>query len=79
MHKPNPEPYLKAMSKLGVTGSDTLVIEDSPNGILAAKSADCTIVAITTTFEADELRLAGADMVVASFAELERELKFFPV
>jgi HAD superfamily hydrolase (TIGR01509 family) len=75
MHKPDPEPYLKAMSKLGVTGSDTLVIEDSPNGIRAAKSADCTVVAITTTFEPNELRLAGADMIVASFAELIQELK----
>jgi beta-phosphoglucomutase len=75
MHKPNPEPYLKAMSKLGVAGSDTLVIEDSPNGIQAAKSADCTVAAITTGFEPNELRLAGADMIVASFAELIQELK----
>lgn len=73
-HKPDPEPYLKAMAMLGVTASDTLVIEDSPNGIRAAKSANCTVAAITTTFESNELRLAGADMIVASFAELEREL-----
>jgi beta-phosphoglucomutase len=73
-HKPDPEPYLKAMTLLGVAGSDTLVIEDSPNGIKSAKSANCTVAAITTAFEPDELRLAGADMVVASFAELEREL-----
>jgi beta-phosphoglucomutase len=74
-HKPDPEPYLKAMAMLGVTGSGTLVIEDSPNGIQSAKSANCTVAAITTAFEPNELRLAGADMVVESFAELERELK----
>ena len=73
-HKPDPEPYLKAMAMLGVAGSETLVIEDSPNGIRSAKSANCTVAAITTAFEPNELRLAGADMVVASFAELEREL-----
>ena len=73
-YKPDPEPYLKAMTILGVTGSATLVIEDSPNGIRSAKSAKCTVAAITTTFEPDELRQAGADMVVTSFAELEREL-----
>jgi len=73
-HKPDPEPYLKAMSMLGVTGSETLVIEDSPNGIRSAKSADCTVVAITTAFQPNELSLAGANMVVASFAEIEREL-----
>ena len=74
-HKPDPEPYLKAMAMLGVAGSETLVIEDSPNGIHSAKSANCTVAAITTAFEPNELRLAGADMIVASFAELERELK----
>lgn len=73
-HKPDPEPYLKTMAILAVAGSETLVIEDSPNGIRSAKSANCTVVAITTAFEPNELRLAGADMVVASFAELEREL-----
>jgi len=73
-YKPDPEPYLKAMSMLGVTDSETLAIEDSPNGIRSAKSANCTVVAITTTFEPNALRLAGADMVVASFLELQREL-----
>jgi beta-phosphoglucomutase len=73
-YKPDPEPYLKAMSMLGVTDSETLAIEDSPNGIRSAKSANCTVAAITTTFEPNELRLAGADMVVASFAELQQEL-----
>jgi beta-phosphoglucomutase len=73
-HKPDPEPYLKTMSMLGVTGAETLAVEDSPNGMLSAKSAQCTVAAITTTFESHELRLAGADIVVASFAELQREL-----
>lgn len=58
-HKPDPEPYLKAMAKLAVTGTETLVIEDSPNGIQSARSADCTVAAITTAFESNELRLAG--------------------
>ena len=74
-HKPDPEPYLKTMEMLGVAGSETLVIEDSPNGIRSAKSANCTVAAITTAFEPKELRMAGADMVVASFAELEQELE----
>jgi beta-phosphoglucomutase len=73
-HKPDPEPYLRTMSMLGVTGSKTLVIEDSPNGIRSAKSANCIVAAIMTAFGPNELRLAGADMVVASFTELEQEL-----
>lgn len=74
-HKPDPEPYLKAMSLLSVSGSETLVIEDSPNGIKSAKAANCTVVAITTGFKSHELHLAGADMVVSSFSEIEQELK----
>jgi len=74
-HKPDPEPYLKAMAMLSVAGSETLVIEDSPNGIQSSKSANCTVAAITTAFTPNELRLAGADMIVSSFAELEREIK----
>ena len=74
-HKPDPEPYLKAMAMLSVAGSETLVIEDSPNGIQSSKSANCTVAAITTAFTPNELLLAGADMIVASFAELEREIK----
>jgi beta-phosphoglucomutase len=73
-YKPDPEPYLKAMEILAVGGAETLVIEDSPNGIQSAKSANCTVAAVTTAFERNELRLAGAVMVVESFAELEQEL-----
>jgi beta-phosphoglucomutase len=74
-HKPDPEPYLKAISKLSVLADNVMVIEDSPNGIRSARSANCTIVAITTSFTSDELYLAGADLVVKSFHELELELK----
>ena len=73
-HKPDPEPCQRTLAILAIAGFDTLVIEDSPNGMRSAKSANCAVAAITTAFEANELRLAGADLVVASFAELEREL-----
>ncbi len=73
-HKPDPEPFLKAISELSVCADHVLVIEDSPNGIKSAKSANCTVVAITTSFKSNELYLAGADLVVESFHELEQEL-----
>lgn len=74
-HKPDPEPYLMAMARLSVTGPDTLVIEDSPNGVKSAKAANCTVAAITTSFHPNELRLAGADIIVNTFSEIEQELK----
>lgn len=69
-HKPHPEPYLKALCRLGVPGSRALVIEDSPNGILSARSAGCHVIGITTGFTQDELKVAGATIVAADFNEI---------
>ena len=73
-HKPHPEPYIKALAALGVASSSALVVEDSPNGIRAAKAAECPVVGLTTNFQGEELREAGADWVMASFGEFSRAL-----
>ena len=74
-HKPHPEPFLKVISKLSVPIEKILVIEDSPNGIHSAKAANCMVAAITTSFNSNELQVAGADLVVTSFPELTQVLK----
>ena len=74
MHKPDPEPYHKVVSELGLASSDTIVVEDSPNGIYAAKAARCNVVGLTTNFQSEALRDAGADWVVASYSELAETL-----
>jgi len=74
MHKPDPEPYLKVLDALRITSSDALVVEDSPNGIRAAKAAHCEVVGLTTNFQPEELRDAGADWVVASYSDLVHSL-----
>ncbi|AGM98197.1 HAD family hydrolase [Streptococcus iniae] len=43
--KPHPEIYLHSLEKLGVTANQTIVIEDSPSGIAAAKAAGLTVIA----------------------------------
>ena len=48
--KPDPEIYLLAASKLEVAPEDTIVLEDSPNGVRAAASAGANVVAIATPF-----------------------------
>lgn len=68
--KPDPEPYLKTAAMLGVDPKLCLVIEDSPHGIRSAKGAGCFAVGLTTSFQPAELRQAGADAVVDSFASL---------
>jgi HAD superfamily hydrolase (TIGR01509 family) len=68
--KPHPEPYLKTIEKLGVLPDQCIVIEDSDNGIISAKAAGCRTIGITTSYPAERLYGYGADLVVASFAEL---------
>ncbi|HRZ34037.1 MAG TPA: HAD family phosphatase [Candidatus Moranbacteria bacterium] len=72
--KPHPEPYLVTVKKLNEQPSECLVIEDSDNGILSAKSAGCQACGITTTFTKERLESVGADMVVSNFSELSKVL-----
>ncbi|HEY3311134.1 MAG TPA: HAD family phosphatase [Anaerolineales bacterium] len=74
LHKPHPEPYLKALELMCASAAETLVIEDSPNGISAAKAAGCTVAAITTTFSAVEIAATGADFIGENFIDLGRML-----
>jgi beta-phosphoglucomutase len=73
--KPDPEVFHVAMRDLGVGPGDCWVIEDSVNGLRAAKAAGCYAVAITTTFDRETVLAAGADVVVDSFAELRGMLE----
>lgn len=72
--KPHPEPYSITVQKLSENPNSCLVIEDSDNGILSAKSAGCQVCGITTTFSKDRLSSVGADMVVSDFFELAKIL-----
>ncbi len=43
--KPNPELYLRCLSALGVAATEAFALEDSPNGIRAAKAAELFCIA----------------------------------
>lgn len=45
-HKPDPEIYLRSLETLGLTASEVLAVEDSPTGILSAKRANLTVLAL---------------------------------
>lgn len=53
--KPSPEAYLLAAERLGTPPSASLVIEDAPAGIEAARAAGMRVLALTTTHAADQL------------------------
>jgi len=67
--KPSPQVYLLAAERLGVTPGDCLVIEDSPQGVRAAKSAGMKCLAVTNTRPRQELE--EADMVVDSLEDVD--------
>lgn len=70
--KPSPALYLDALGRLGVEASRAVAIEDSPNGIAAAKAAGIFCVAAPNDVTAG-LDLSAADLVVPSLAELPLE------
>ena len=67
--KPEPDIFLYAAKNIGVRPERCAVIEDSPNGILAAKRAGMKAIGITTTFSRD--LLSEADIVVDSYSDIE--------
>ncbi|PSH04874.1 MAG: hypothetical protein CXZ00_05790 [Acidobacteria bacterium] len=68
--KPHPEVYLKAAAGIGSAPCDCLAIEDSLNGLAAAKAAGCIVVALTTSFPKAELRELSPEFIVDSFSEV---------
>jgi HAD superfamily hydrolase (TIGR01509 family) len=56
--KPDPAIFLEAARRLGLDPSACLVVEDAVAGVAAAKSAGCRCLAVTTSFQAGELRQA---------------------
>lgn len=72
--KPEPDVYLEAARRLGIEPSRAAAVEDSQNGILAARAAGMRVVAIPNPrFPPGEDALAAADVVLASPAELTAE------
>lgn len=70
--KPDPEPYLTALAKLGVSAREAVVVENAPLGVQAAKAAGLAVVAVTTTNPST--RLSAADSIIGRLSELPNAL-----
>ncbi len=73
--KPAPDLFLYAAERIGAVPETTLVIEDSANGIIAAKAAGMIAAGFTQGAHCLEdhgemLLAAGADRMFGSYAEL---------
>jgi sugar-phosphatase len=71
--KPHPGVYLSAARKLGVAPEACCAIEDSLNGVLAAKAAKMACVAVPDPGMAADPRFVLADRVARSLAELDAD------
>jgi HAD superfamily hydrolase (TIGR01509 family) len=66
--KPEPDLFLLAAERMGVEPASCLVLEDSPNGIRAARRAGMRCVAVPNALTR-QLTLPDPDLVVSSLAE----------
>lgn len=74
--KPFPDIFLKGAEKLGTQPSDCVVIEDSLNGIRAAKAAGMKSVAVTTSFTREVLADEVApDIIIDGITEFPAALE----
>ena len=73
--KPAPDVYLEAARRLGVDPTHAAAIEDSENGIRAAKAAGIRVIAIPNPhFPPAEDALTQADVLLRSLDELTPEV-----
>lgn len=70
--KPEPELYLAVLDGLGITNKEAIVLEDSPNGVLAANRAGIFSVAVPNVITG-QLPLDHANMRLTSMASMPLE------
>jgi len=70
--KPDPEIYNLALEKSDLKPEECVVIEDSRNGVLAARAADLNIVATTNIYTASE-NLSDANIIVTCLGDADGE------
>jgi len=58
--KPDPEIYAQAMSRLGVAPDETLIVEDSPHGLEAARRSGAHICQVTGFTDVDYFKVRSA-------------------
>jgi HAD superfamily hydrolase (TIGR01509 family) len=71
--KPDPDCYLKAANRLGSSVKDSVVFEDSFNGLKSGKAAGMYVVGLATTNSAEAIS-PYADKVIKDYHELASDL-----
>jgi beta-phosphoglucomutase len=69
--KPDPEMFLTAAHELGAAPQDSVVMEDAPAGVQAAKAGDMSAIGIARANDAPLLAAAHADIVVTTLDDVD--------
>ena len=69
--KPAGDVYLTAARRLGLSPAVCLAVEDSPNGVLAARDAGMRCIAVPDRFLTGDPRYREAQLILGSLAELD--------
>ncbi len=67
--KPHPDVFLKALTEMKLAPDEAVVLEDSPNGVKAAKAAGLFVVAVPNPMTA-QLPMEGADIALKSLTDV---------
>jgi sugar-phosphatase len=71
--KPHPEIYIQTAEKLDVHTQLCLAIEDSINGLIAAKAARMKCAVMPGPFHIEEKGLSLADLIINSLSEIDEQ------
>lgn len=71
--KPDPALFLLAAGALNTSPAESLVVEDAPAGIAAARAGGMASIGIARLGDADLLRAARADLVVTSLDQVDTD------
>ena len=72
--KPHPGVYLTTAKKLQIKPQECLVLEDSLNGVIAAKAAQMKCLAIPDVFPDYQPKYIIADLVMKSLSEVNNDI-----
>lgn len=67
--KPDPDPYLRAMARFGADPGESVVFEDSVNGLKSGKASGAFVVGLSTTNSRDAI-LKYCDYICDDFKEM---------
>lgn len=68
--KPSPDVFLKALQELGINSEECIVIEDSKNGVLAAKSANIKCIGFFNK-DSGKQDLSSSDIIISSMVDID--------